>query len=116
MLVLRRCVARAYWEWEGVAQMAGISVAMILGIGVVIAVFIMFRFAHVLMTLAGIVGAICLIAGVVKLTEGTVSQETAGAILISVGVFTLLALGITLKALRPEVPKLGTQTPPTPDE
>ena len=102
--------------------MAGISVAMIIGIGLVIGAFIMFRFAHVLMTIAGIAGVFSGFAGIIKMGHHCnvpghdAGLEIAGAMLVGVGVFTILALGITLKALRPDAPKLGTKTPATPDE
>jgi hypothetical protein len=91
--------------------MSGVGLVVIVGAMLVIASFFMLRFAHVLMSLVGVAAVFCVIAGVGRLEHSCsvdvhdVGSQIAGAILVGVGVLTVLAIAITLKVLRPDMKK-----------
>lgn len=63
------------------------------------------RIAQALILISGMAGAVCAIVGISQFNDYSYKNDIPGAILIGVGVLTMLAVGVVIKLL---FPNMGT--------
>lgn len=60
-------------------------------------------YSQALLSISGLAGFICGPVGFIKLTDGTPSNDTAGAILVGIGILTVLAIGVLIRIIFPNI-------------